>query len=217
MVEASDTRVYRSPLRELRASRTRELILEATRELLLIEGFRNTTVRKIAAQAGVNVDTIYRSVGRKPQLVRAVLESALSGLPEAVPAQQRDYVQRIREAETAGEKLTLYATAITTIQERLAPLYRALEEASRTDPESLAAWEEIAERRARNMREFAADLRRTGELRDDLDDDTVADAIWSMNSSEYWVLLVDQRGWPAAKFRDWLADAWQRLLLAKAS
>lgn len=96
MVEASDTRVYRSPLRELRASRTRELIFEATHELLLIEGFRNTTVRKIAAQAGVNVDTIYRSVGRKPQLVRAVLESALSGLPEAVPAQQRDYVQRIR-------------------------------------------------------------------------------------------------------------------------
>ncbi len=65
------------------------------------------------------------------------------------------------------------------------------------------------------MRDFAADLRATGELREDLDDDTVADIIWSMNGTEYWMLLVEQRHWTPDTFRDRLADAWRRLLLAE--
>jgi hypothetical protein len=35
------------------------------------------------------------------------------------------------------------------------------------------------------MREFAADLRSTGELRTDLTDREVADIIWTMNGPEY--------------------------------
>ena len=53
---------------------------------------------------------------------------------------------------------------------------------------------------AANMRLFAADLRATGELRDDLSDDQVADIIWSMNAAEYWVLLVRERGWTRERF-----------------
>ena len=64
------------------------------------------------------------------------------------------------------------------------------------------------------MRRLAADLRATGELRDDLSDDEVADIVWSMNAAEYRALLVDQRGWTAERFGIWLADAWTRLLLA---
>ena len=64
------------------------------------------------------------------------------------------------------------------------------------------------------MREFAADLRATGELRQDLSDGQVADIIWSMNAAEYWVLLVRERQWSPEQFATWLADAWTRLLLA---
>jgi hypothetical protein len=63
------------------------------------------------------------------------------------------------------------------------------------------------------MRDFAAGLRATGELRPDLTDDEVADVVWSMNGVEYWVLLVRERGWTADRFRLWLTDAWIRLLL----
>ena len=66
------------------------------------------------------------------------------------------------------------------------------------------------------MRDFAADLRSTGELREDLTDSDVADIIWSMNSSEYWVLLVGERGWTAERFGAFLIDAWYRLLLRQA-
>jgi len=64
------------------------------------------------------------------------------------------------------------------------------------------------------MLEFAADLRTTGELRPDFDDAAIADAIWSMNSPEYWLLLVDERGWTPDRFRAWVSDSWRRLLLA---
>ncbi len=64
------------------------------------------------------------------------------------------------------------------------------------------------------MRLFAADLRATGELRTDLSDDEVADIVWSMNAVEFWVLLVDQRGWSPERFGEWLTDAWTRVLLA---
>jgi len=98
---------------------------------------------------------------------------------------------------------------------RLAPVQLALAEAALTDPECAALKAELSARRAANMRLFAADLRATGELRTDLTDDEVADIIWSMNGAEYWVLMVDDRGWSHQRFGEFLADAWARLLLTR--
>ena len=64
------------------------------------------------------------------------------------------------------------------------------------------------------MRRLAADLRATGELRPDLDDDTVADIVWSTNAVEYWLLLVGERGWTTERFVAHLTDMWTRTLLA---
>jgi hypothetical protein len=93
-------------------------------------------------------------------------------------------------------------------------VFLALRDAAARDPGCAALWREISQRRARNMGEFAADLRATGELRPELSDDEVADVVWSMNAPEYWLLLVDERGWDPARFGAWLADAWARLFLA---
>jgi AcrR family transcriptional regulator len=178
------------------------------------QGYAQTTVGQIAERAGVAVDTIYTSVGRKPAVLRELVETAISGTDQAVPAEQRAYVQRIHGADTAREKLTIYAEAITAIQIRMAPIFGALRDAAITDNDCAALWQEISDRRAGNMLLLAAELRATGDLREDLDDAMVADIIWSMNAAEYWDLLVTRRGWAADEFRDFLADAWHRLLLA---
>jgi hypothetical protein len=62
------------------------------------------------------------------------------------------------------------------------------------------------------MRLFAADLRSTGELRDDLDDDTIADLVWSMNAPEYF-LLVTLRGRTPEQYSAMVRDVWIRTLL----
>ena len=107
----------------------------------------------------------------------------------------------MRAATSARDKITAYVTGLVEVQRRLAPVFLALRDAAGGDTESAALWKEIAERRAQNMRRFAADLRTTGELRADLSDDDVADIVWSMNGTEYWVLLVGERGWPPRALR----------------
>jgi len=207
-------RRYRSPRRAAQAEQTRHAVLAAARELLGEAGYAAMTVSAIARRAEVAVDTVYASVGRKPEVLRQLVETALSGSDDTVPATQPDYVLRVRAAPTAREKIGIYAEAIAAIQTRLAPVFLALRDAATTDAVSRDLWREIGERRARNMRQFAADLRATGELRDDLSDDDVADIVWSMNAAEYWVLLVHERGWTPQRFADWIVDAWTRLLLA---
>jgi AcrR family transcriptional regulator len=206
-------RAYRSPRRAEQAVATRHAVLLAARELFVSNGYSATTIADIAAHARVSVDTIYATVGRKPALLRELVETAISGTDQAVPAEQRQYVAHIGAASTAVDKITIYAHALTDIQQRLAPVFLALRSAAAADPDCAALWAEIAQRRATNMRAFAAELRSTGELRDDLTDDQVADIIWSMNAAEYWVLLVRERGWTPDQFAAWLTDAWTRVLL----
>jgi AcrR family transcriptional regulator len=207
-------RRYTSPARAGQAAQTRGAVLQAARELFAERGYAATAVAAIAARAGVAVDTVYASVGRKPQVLRELLETALSGTDQAVPAAERDYVRRVRAAGSAGDKIAVYAAAVAAIGVRMAPVHRALAEAALTDPDCAALRAEIGARRAANMRLFAADLRATGEVRPDLTDDEVADVVWSMNSAEYRALLIGERGWPAERFGAWLADAWTRTLLA---
>lgn len=208
-------RSYHSPRRAEQAAATRGAVLAAARRLFVSKGYAGTTVADVARQARVAVDTVYATVGRKPELLRQVLETAISGTDEVVPAEQRDYVARVRAATSARGKITAYVTALVGIQSRMAPVFLALRDAAGTDTASARLWDEISERRAANMRDFAADLRMTGELRADLSDDDVADIIWSMNGAEYWVLLVERRGWSHDRFAAFLIDAWSRLLLAE--
>ena len=170
-------------------------------------------MQAIAQAAGIALDTVYASVGKKPALFALLVEAAISGTDVAIPAEERDYVRAIRAETDAARKLEIYAAALRSIQERLAPLFRVLQEAATTDAGLRELWNEIADRRARNMKLLAKDLAETGNLRRDLSIDMVADILWTMNSPEYFLLLVEGRGWEPAKFEEWLKDAWRRLLL----
>jgi AcrR family transcriptional regulator len=207
-------RRYHAPHRAEQAAATRRAVLDAARELFTTRGYPATTVADIARHAGVNVDTLYAAVGRKPALLREVVETAISGADHAVPAEERDYVRAIRAAPTAGEKIDTYAGALARIAPRTAPVFLALREAVTRDPDCAALHTEITERRAANMRLFAADLRVTGEVRPDVTDDEIADVVWAMNSADYYALLVVARGWSPDRYGAHLAGAWRRLFLA---
>lgn len=208
------SRVYRSKLRAEQARQTRSGILAAARRLFIEQGFAATTVAQIAAQAGVAVDTVYAVVGAKPVIFRLLLETALSGTDEAVPAEERDYVRRIKEQARAHEKLETYAAGVRAIGERLGALHLALRDAAAQAPELARMRDEIDTRRARNMRSLAQDLIATGDLRPGLHVDEIADVVWSMNSAEFYYLLVHERGWDPPRFEQWLAETWCRLFLA---
>lgn len=207
------TRRYDASRRRAAAAQTRTNILDTARGLFLSQGYAATTVAEIARGAGVVPDTVYTVVGRKPAMFRELIELALSGTDQPIPGAQRDYVARMRAEDDARRKLAIYADAVTAIQGRLAPLFLVLRDAAALDGDLRSLWDEITARRAENMRRLAADLVSTGATRTDLTVEEIADIVWTMNSSEYYSMLVTSRGWTSDRFSNWLHDAWCRLLL----
>jgi len=206
-------RHYDASRRRQGAARTRAAILDAARQLFTERGYAATPMTAIADRAGVALDTVYASVGRKPELARLLIETAISGTDQAIPAEQRDYVRAIRAAPDAGTKIATFAAAVAAIAPRLALVLGIIQQAAPTEPELARLWNQIAERRAANMRLFVADLATVAPLR--LDPGQAADIVWATNAAEMYQLLVGQRGWSPQRYERFLADTWRRLLLAE--
>ncbi len=205
-------RSYDNASRRAQSEETRRRILAAARDLLVTKGYRATTVAKIARNAEVHVDTLYTLVGRKPEILRELIERAISGTDRPLDPEARDYVQRMQTEPNPIRQLEIYAAAVRAIQTRMAPLLLALRDAASTEPEAQQVWSQISQRRAANMRRLVAAL---GDdvLRRGLDVDEAADIVWATASSELFLLLTGERGWTLDRYQDWLADTWRRLLL----
>lgn len=68
---------------QARSATTVEAILQASVQVLLVEGKRLTTTR-VAARAGVSVGTLYQYFPNKSSLLQTVLQQHLNGVAEAV-------------------------------------------------------------------------------------------------------------------------------------
>lgn len=207
------TRAYDASRRRAAAERTRLGILTAARDLFVEGGYAATSVQAVAGRAGVSVDTVYASVGRKPKLLLAVHDMALAEGPAPVPAEQRDFVRAVEAATSLTEKVTTYAAAMARVLPRTVPIMDALREAGGTDADCAALHRALSERRAANMRLLAAELRSTGEVRSDLDDDQIGDLVWSLNSPEFFGLLA-ARGRSPEDYAALLGDLLVRVLRA---
>jgi AcrR family transcriptional regulator len=91
-------RKYDSRLRDESARTTRAQVVAAARELFLAEGYAGTTVRKIAAAAGVSEQTVYTRIGNKAAILKAVYDVMLAGDDEPVPMADRPEFRRMRDA-----------------------------------------------------------------------------------------------------------------------
>lgn len=209
-------RRYDSPTRRRQAQTTRAAVLHAARDLFTTRGYAQSSVTDIARRAAVSVDTVYASVGRKPQLLLAVHDMILGASDEPLPVEDRDYVRRIRAAGTAEEKIRIYSEALARLLPQTVPLHVALSEAGHREPECRELRASISRRRRANMLRFAAELRGTGRLRGDLSDDQVADLVWSMTSPEYFQLLADG-GLTSEQYAALVRDTWTRTLLTAPS
>lgn len=216
-VPSSVNRSYDNAARRARSDATRSRILEVARELITTRGYRAATVAEIARTAEVHLDTVYELVGRKPELLRALIERAISGTDRALAPSERGYVQAMRAEPDAARKLAIYATAILEIHDRMAPLLVALRDAATTDDDAQQVWRDISDRRARNMRDLVRDLGPDGTLRAGLSIDEAADVIWATASAELFILFTQDRGWTPEAYGRWLADTWSRLLLRDAA
>src|ERR1700680_3846642 len=131
--EVKKRSTYDATRSRVRSAESGQRGLDGGRTLFLDRGYRATTIAAIAAQAEVNADTVYDRVGRKPLILRELIEQASSGRDRAVVADERDYVKAMRATDDPVEKLAIYAEAVRRIQARMAPLHLALRDASTTE------------------------------------------------------------------------------------
>ncbi len=203
-------RVYRSELRQEQARRTREQVLEAATRCFVEQGYAATTMRDVAAAAGVSVPTVFAQ-GGKAALLLACVDRALVGTDEDRPVRELGPFAELLGAPDRAGRLA----ALRRLVREAAPGSRAMQDvfaaAAAADPAVRASYEEYERRRradtAALLGAFAPDLR------EDLDLDTAVDVAWAVLSPSTQSRLMAGCGWPAERFADWVVDAVDRLLL----
>jgi AcrR family transcriptional regulator len=204
-------RRYDASSRREQANRSRSRIIEAAERRFVDDGYALTTVAAIADDAGVSVDTIYKSFGGKPGLVRAIREQALRGA-RPLPAEQRS--DELQTGELDPRKIIEgWGRFTTEIAPRASPILLLLRDAARTDPDLHVLLEEMDSDRLRRMTDNARRLHAAGHLRSGITVAVAADVMWTYSSPELYELLVLRRGMPVKRYGQFIADAMITALL----
>jgi len=215
MGEVNGVRVYSSPLRKSQAAGTRQLVLSAAGELFVAQGYAATTIDQIAERAGVSRPTVFRAVGNKQMLLRAVRDVAIAGDDEPVPVARRPVVDAIREESDRLRAIELLTQHLTAVAGRYSPIYEVLRAAARSgEPDLLPVWEAEEQERLVGARAWMKILRaKGGTLRPRVDTATATDVLWLLMAPDHFQRLVHGRGWSTQKYRQWLAASIDQLFV----
>jgi AcrR family transcriptional regulator len=192
--------------REVSALATRDEILRVARRLFAEEGYAATSIQRVAAEAGVSVQTIYSSVGSKAALVLALndLIDEEAGLREATAA---------LEAETRPERMIALGVRITRqLNERCGDLVRVLVSTAPSEPDVAATYEEGLTRHRRGVTALSRRLDQLDALAPSMSAEQAAAAFAMMTSPASWLQLTAD-GWTFDEAEEWMSASLSTLLL----
>lgn len=181
-------RPYRSTRRAEQAARTRSDIVSAAARLFAEESWQDTTMTKVAAEAGVAVETVYQRFKTKAALLQAAVDATIGGAEDPGPLQQQERFARLGQGGP-DERLTAAARLVTDVNARTYALYEAWRQAAGTDP-AIAA--DLGDYETRRRSDIATGL---GLLRGEPVDARTVDAVWAVLSADVYTTLVTARGW----------------------
>ncbi|WP_046766607.1 TetR/AcrR family transcriptional regulator [Jiangella alkaliphila] len=215
---ASPKRRYDSTNRRARAAETRTRIVEAASRVFVELGYARATIPRIAAEAGVAVETVYRSATGKAGLLEAAVLAAVAGGAERsdVPVEQRPAIRRIIDEPDPVRQLRAYAATQPGIWSRVGPLLHVLDAAAATDDALQALRIQQAELRHAGLRRFADLLESRGALRAGVTPDRAADVIWTVCAQANFDAFVLACGWSHEEYERWIGDTLIHALLRSA-
>ena len=206
-----EPRRYNSTRRQEQARLTREAILDAARRRFLDDGFTATTIAAIAGDAGVSVDTIYKTFGGKPGLVREIFDQGLAGQGE-VHAETRSDLLHTTELDPHVIMGAIGKLA-AEVAPRVAPIMLLIRDAAVADPEMAALKSQLDDQRLERMTHNARNLADAGHLRPGLSIQAAGEIMWTYSSPELYELLVIKRGWSYQRYGAFTAAALAAALL----
>ncbi len=208
-------RPYRSARRVEQARQTRQRLVAAATATFLGRGYAGTTMRAVAAAAGVSVPTLEQQFGTKVRLLKAAIDVAIAGDDDEVPVLDRVWAGKGRAAGDVDELLSIVAEVIASAQSRSAGLILAVFEGASSDPALAELSVAMISQRASTAGWVIDQLAARAPLRGDLDRDDAVDTLWILMDPAVFDRLVRHRGWSVERYQRWFARSARRLLVAE--
>jgi AcrR family transcriptional regulator len=214
MPDRVNRRRYDTTNRERQARETRRRIVDAAARLFVRDGYGDTSIAAIAAEAGVAVPTVFATLRSKAGILRAVVDLTVRGDDDADPLAARATWQQIEAVDDPREQLARFARLHREICDRDGALYAQLESAAGTDPEATQLLAELHDNRYATQSRLTRTIAERGRLRSDLTEEAAADSLWTLASERTYLALVRERGWAPADYERWLTEQLAAALLA---
>jgi AcrR family transcriptional regulator len=204
-------RRYDSARRREAAQQRRAAVVDAASRLFVRKGFAGTTIARIAEDARVSEETVYKAFGNKIALVRAMRDKALAG-EGPVHAERRS--DRMQASEDDPRKIVRdWGVLAMEVAPRVAPVLLLVRAGAASDPELARLQEEMDAARLTRMAHNARTLLKGGHLRAGVTLEAATDVLWTYSSPDLYELLVIRRGWPVERYGRFIADAMIAALL----
>jgi AcrR family transcriptional regulator len=204
------TRTYRSALRKEQAELTRARVVAAAAELFAAEGYARTTMAKIAASAGVSVETV-QGQGSKAALLIAAAEYVGVGVSDEENLLNLDVGRKLMAIDDLAEALDFAAAFATDVHQRTARLAPALFGGANADPELDRYLDDFFAGVKGQFRRVLEVHRDRGWVRADLPFDELVETAAVICSVEVYLRMTHRDGWSDDAYR-----AWCRRMLAES-
>jgi AcrR family transcriptional regulator len=210
-------RAYVSAARSQQARHTRKRVIDAASRLFVERGYATTTMRAIAAEAGVSIPTVELLFGTKAQLLHVVLDVAIAGDDEPIPMLSRAWADNAQSRETVAEFLSAVAEVLREAQVRSAGIMLAAYEAATADPDIHVLVADRELQRERTAGWIVDGVLGRSSLRVGLDRAAAIETVWMLMDPVVFSRLTRHRGWSPKRYATWFAGSVAQLLVANSS
>jgi AcrR family transcriptional regulator len=188
------------------AMETRRRMLAAARELFTERGYGATTLQDVATRAGVAVQTIYYTFGKKRTLLKELVDVTIAGDLQPVATMDRPWFRDALAARTAAAQLRAQVRGSRQVLERIAPIIEVVNTAVATDPEVAELWPQDPDPRYAVLAAAANTLVTKPDAREGVSAEHAADLLYAVLSPELYLLLVRDRGWSSEQWEQCVYD-----------
>ncbi|MGH3150661.1 MAG: TetR/AcrR family transcriptional regulator [Streptosporangiaceae bacterium] len=202
---------------EVTRRETRRRLLAAARAEFAERGYAAATVIRIADRADMSVQTLYSNWGNKRNLLRAVMESSVTGVedlpleagkPPAILVATLDP----GEARDPRRLLAHLSHQYRLLAERAAVGWQTYRDGAGVDPDIAADWDRLDDLRRQGFQTLVSWIPAEA-LRPGLSQAAAADTAWVIASPDTHHQLVRQAGYSYDQLEDWVRSTVTAALL----
>ena len=189
---------------------TRRRLLAAAKAEFAERGYAAATVTRIAERADMSVQTLYSNWGNKRNLLRAVMESSVTGDDDVrlVPGQPPEIIVATLDPDDAKDPRKLLghlSHQYRLLAERSAVGWQTYRDGSAIDPDIADDWRQLNNLRRLAFHGLFAWIP-AGALRPGLSHAAAADTAWVVASPDSHDQLVRHAGYNYDQLESWVHD-----------